>query len=163
MSADITLRKTEQLTKNGVGVLEVGDEDKPVVDPEVRDDVHDKHLREGALVRPVSEGGEVEEDTNVRHDDLHPVLGLEDDRFGVEVWRLGLLEKLDWEQRLTVGALGVVLLACSVADEVRREPEELLENRVEEGREWGLLDGLTELVLAESRDAVCQYWYLRAV
>lgn len=73
------------LTEHGVGVLQVGDEDKPVVDPEVRDEVHDEHFAERALVRPVSESGKVQGDTDVGSDDLPEMLGLEDDCVGVEV------------------------------------------------------------------------------
>jgi hypothetical protein len=41
--------------QDGVGVLEVGDEDEPVVDVEVRNTVDDEHLGEAPLDGPVSE------------------------------------------------------------------------------------------------------------
>lgn len=41
-------------TDNGVGVLEEGDEDEPVVDPHVRDHPHSDHLLPSTHVGPVN-------------------------------------------------------------------------------------------------------------
>lgn len=66
-------------------MLQVGDHHKPIVDPEIRNDVHDHDFREGPLVCPVSESGEVGQDTNVGCDDLPVVLRFKDDGAGSEV------------------------------------------------------------------------------
>jgi hypothetical protein len=71
--------------EDGVGVLEVGDEDEPVVDVEVRDTVDDEHLEEAPLDGPVGETGKDGKDTEVRDDDLGRLAVLEDDRLGVKV------------------------------------------------------------------------------
>jgi hypothetical protein len=69
----------------GVGVLEVGDEDEPVVDVEVWDTVDDEHLGEAPLDGPVSETSENGTDTDVGHDDLGSLAVSEDVRLGVVV------------------------------------------------------------------------------
>lgn len=56
--------------QDGVGVLEVGDEDEPVVDVEVWDTVNDEHLGEAPLDGPVSKTGKDGTDSNVGNDDL---------------------------------------------------------------------------------------------
>lgn len=71
--------------EDGVGVLEVGDKDEPMVDVEVRDTVDDEHLEEAPLDGPVSETGKDGKDTEVRDDDLGRLAVLEDDRLGVKV------------------------------------------------------------------------------
>lgn len=68
-----------------VGVLEVGDEDQPVVDPKVRKEVDDQDLGDGSLVGPVAESSEGDPDSNVGNDDVPLVSSLEDDRGRGEV------------------------------------------------------------------------------
>lgn len=72
--------------KSGVGVLEVGDEDEPVVDVEVWDTVDDEHLGEAPLDGPVGETGNDGTDSNVGHDDLGSFAVSEDVGLGVKVW-----------------------------------------------------------------------------
>jgi hypothetical protein len=64
--------------QDGVGVLEVGDEDEPVVDVEVRDTVDDEHLGEAPLDGPVGKTGKDGTDSNVGDDDLGS-LGVSED------------------------------------------------------------------------------------
>lgn len=66
-------------------MLSEGDGDQPVVDLEVRQDVQDQGLLESTLADPVSDGREDDQETDVGHDDLGPVLGLEDDGRRLEV------------------------------------------------------------------------------
>lgn len=74
-----------RLTEMGIRMLQIGDEDQPVIHPKVRDEVHHQHLGKRAFVRPESESGEVEQDAEIGGEDLPLVLRLEDDRIGVEV------------------------------------------------------------------------------
>jgi hypothetical protein len=76
-------------------VLEICDENEPVVDPKVRDEVDQHHLGERPLVRPVSEDREVERDTEVGCNDLCSVLGLEQDRVRVEIYNESVMTKVD--------------------------------------------------------------------
>ena len=71
--------------QDGVGVLEVGDKDQPVVDVEVWDTVDDGHLGKASLDAPEGQGGEDEGDTNVGNDDLRLFAVLENVGVGVEV------------------------------------------------------------------------------
>ena len=74
-----------RLTQQGVGVLGKGDGDQPVVDLEVRQDVQNQDLLESSLAGPESDDRKDDQETNVRHDDLRPVLGLEVDGRRLEV------------------------------------------------------------------------------
>lgn len=62
-----------------VGVLKVGDEDQPVVHPEVRKEVDDQDLGDGSLVGPVAESSKGDTHSDVRDDDVPLVSSLEDD------------------------------------------------------------------------------------
>lgn len=98
----------------GVSVLEEGDHNQPVVDPEVRDTVDAGHLQEPTGDRPVDKSTNPEEDANVTDDDLAGLVGSENDRRRLEV----------------VGHRGVVVLARSIHDKIHRPPAELLEETV---------------------------------
>jgi hypothetical protein len=71
--------------KSGVGVLEVGDEDEPVVDVEIRNTVDNEHLGERPLDGPVGKTGNDGKDTEVGNDDLRGLAVLEHGRVGVEI------------------------------------------------------------------------------
>jgi hypothetical protein len=64
--------------QDGVGVLEIGDEDEPVVDVEVWDTVDDEHLGEAPLDGPVDKTSKDGTDSNVGDDDLGS-LGVSED------------------------------------------------------------------------------------
>jgi hypothetical protein len=93
----------------GVSVLEEGDQNEPVVDPEVGDTVDAGHLQETTSHGPVDKGSDPEENTDVTDDDLVVLVRGENDRRRLEV----------------VGHLGVVALTSSIADKIHRPPEEL--------------------------------------
>lgn len=114
--------------KGRVGVLEVSDHDEPVVAPEVGDDVVTEDVRKATLGEhaPGGESAESSSDTNVRDDDLVAVTLVKDDGIGVEV----------------VGELGVVELTRSVAEEVQRPAEELLNEDVGQVVEGSILENL---------------------
>ena len=114
-------------------MLEVGDEHEPVVDPEVRKNVKDEHLGDGALVSPVAETGHDGGDTDVREDDVEVVPGLEDDRLWVEV----------------VGSGGVRRLSTGVHDQVSGPSEDLSDEKVEADHNRRVLNSLSELLLTE--------------
>ena len=72
--------------QDGVGVLEVGDEDEPVVYVEVWDTVDDEHLGEAPLDGPVSKTSNDGTDSDVGDDDLGGLGVSEDVGTGVVVW-----------------------------------------------------------------------------
>lgn len=94
----------------GVGVLEEGDQNQPVVDPEVRNTIDAGHLQEPTGDRPVDKSTNPEEDTYVTDDDLVVLVDSENDRRRPEV----------------VGHLGVVVLARSIHEKVHRPSAGLL-------------------------------------
>jgi len=93
----------------GVSVLEEGDQNEPVVDPEVRDTVDAGHLQEPTGHRPVDKSTNPEENTDVTDDDLVVLVGSKNDRRRLEV----------------VGHLGVVALTRSIPDKIHWPSEEL--------------------------------------
>ena len=119
--------------QDGVGVLEVGDENEPVVNPEVRENVKNEHLGDRTLVSPVAKTSHDGSDTNVGQDDVKVVTGLENDGSGVKV----------------VGSRRVVRLSTGVHDEVGGPSENLTDEQVEADHDRRVLESLTELVLTE--------------
>lgn len=111
-------------------MLEVGDHDKPVVAPEVRDDIVAEDVREATLGKhaPGSESAKSSSDTNVGDNDLGAVALIKNDGIGVEV----------------VGVLGVVKLTGSVLKEVKGPAEKLLNEDVEQVIEGGILENFRE-------------------
>jgi len=93
----------------GVRVLEEGDQNEPVVDPEVRDTVDAGHLKEATSDRPVNKSADPEQDTNITQDDLVVLVGTENDSGRLEV----------------VGRLRVVALTSGIDEEIQRPPDEL--------------------------------------
>lgn len=119
--------------KHLISVLKESDGDEPVVHEEVRSDIVASDLGEATVVTPGEKSGEGETDAEVRSENLTTVTGVEDDGVGVEV----------------VGVLGVRLLTGSVADEVHRPAEKLLEHEHDEGVERSVFEDFVHLL--ESR------------
>ena len=94
----------------GVSVLEEGDQNEPVVDPEIRDTVDAGHLQETTGYRPIDKSSDPEENTNGADDNLVVLVRSENDRRRLEM----------------VGHLRVVALTSSIADEIQRPPKELV-------------------------------------
>ena len=131
--------------KRGVGVLEVGDGNEPVVDPEVRKEVPDEKVLETEVLVDEVESSTGQSETDVREEDQLLVLAL--------VQRAGRVEVVDTTEpavalalTLALGLLVVVDVASNVGDEVQRPAEELLENHVGSGSDGGLLHQLRKLV-----------------
>lgn len=61
-----------------VGVLKEGDEDEPVINPQVRDTVDGSNLFDTSLRSPEGKSSKDKYDTDVRPDDLPVLVGLED-------------------------------------------------------------------------------------
>ena len=93
----------------GVRVLEEGDQNEPVVGPEVRDTVDARHLQEPTGHRPVDKSTNPEENTDVTEDDLAVLVRRKHDRRRFEV----------------VGHLGVVVLTRIIPEKIHRPSEEL--------------------------------------
>jgi len=85
-----------------IGMLKEGDEDKPMVDPEVGDEVHAEHGCEAEGSRPDDEGCEPEEETDDGDQDLVVLVR------GEERWGAGQV----------VDAFGVTFLAGGVGEDV---------------------------------------------
>jgi len=117
--------------KDGVGVLQEGDQDEPVVDPKVRDQVHVGDLSESALVAPEPANSKSSGNTNVRQDDLPFVGRLEDDS--------------GWGK--VVGAGWVVELTRSVVNQVHGPTEELTNKQVDKDGKRCISDSLTKFLL----------------
>lgn len=111
-----------------VGVLQVGDHDQPVVDPEVRDTIVSHHGTERSLRDGVGNGAESEGNSNVGHQDLRSVSLVKDDGLWIEV----------------VGALGVVQLTRRILEEVHGPSEELLNQEVEEVVGWSVFEDFSK-------------------
>lgn len=95
-------------------MLKEGDQDDPVVDPivgemhqrreirkgenspEVRSQVNFEHLEESELNDRVAQGGGPNENTNIRDDDLHPMLRQEDHRIWVKIWNQSTSINTSW-------------------------------------------------------------------
>jgi hypothetical protein len=119
--------------QDGVGVLEVGNENEPVVNPKVRNGVKHEHLGNRALVGPVAKTSHDRGDTDVGQDNVKVVTSLEDDGSGVEV----------------VGTGRVVRLSTGVHNKVSGPSEDLANEQVEANHDRRVLESFTELVLSE--------------
>jgi hypothetical protein len=119
--------------QDGVGVLEVGNENEPVVNPKVRNGVKHEHLGNRALVGPVAKTSHDRGDTDVGQDNVKVVTSLEDDGSGVEV----------------VGTDRVVRLSTGVHNKVSGPSEDLANEQVEANHDRRVLESFTELVLSE--------------
>jgi len=113
----------------GVSVLEEGDQNEPVVDPEVRDTVDAGHLQEPTGHRPVDKSTNPEENTDVTDDDLVVLVGSENHRGRPEV----------------VGRLGVVGLASTIPDKIHRPSEEQSQSAHDGSADWGISERVPHL------------------
>jgi len=71
--------------EKGVGVLKECDEDEPLIDPEIRDEIKAEDSCKSVLIDTVADGGEPEDDAKVGDEDLHVVVGREHNRARREV------------------------------------------------------------------------------
>lgn len=134
-----------------VGVLEVGDGNEPVVDPEVGKEVPDEHVGPAKGVAEVDEGGGGDSDTDVGDDDPGGLTLLIEGRAGVEV--------VDTSEPAVLLALATTLalplvevVAGDVGHEVVGPADELLTDKVDQGVDGGLLGQLGNL-MDETADA----------
>lgn len=131
--------------KRGIGVLEEGDGNEPVVDPEVRKKVPNEEVLEAELLVDEVESSAGKSKADVGEEDQLLVLAL--------IQRAGGVEVVDTAEpavtlalTLTLGLLVVVDVTSNVGDEVQRPAEELLEDHVGGSSDRGLLHQLGELV-----------------
>ena len=154
--------------KSGVGVLEEGNSNcqrlvlfpqllknrltKPVVHPEVRDEVPDEQVGEAVVLANVPESSSDDGQTDIAGKDQVLVLLLVQGAGGVEVVD-ATEEAVLLALALALGLPLVEVVAGNVADEVQRPTGELLSNGVDERSDGGLLGQLIELVdqLADTR------------
>jgi hypothetical protein len=73
------------LTDKRISVLQVSDGDQVRVDDKVRNNVKGQNLPETPLRSPESENGEGDGETDIGHDDLGPMVRLEDGGRRLEV------------------------------------------------------------------------------
>lgn len=114
-----------------VSVLEESDGNKPVVYPEIRNEVVRDHLSETSLCTPIVETAENQANTQIRSDDLGEMTRVKDCRRWVEV----------------IGASWIVLLTRSVSNQVHWPADELLEEEVDKDGEWSVLEEFRNLQL----------------
>jgi len=131
--------------ERGVGVLEEGDGNEPVVDPEVRKKVPDEEVLEAEVLVDEVKGSAGQSETDIRQEDQLLVLALVKRAGGVEVVDTAE-EAVALALTLALGLLVVVGVAGDVGDDVQRPAEELLKDHVGSGSDGGLLHQLRELV-----------------
>lgn len=90
-------------------MLQEGDQDEPVINPEIRADIRLESSEETIGVASPYDASQPNEDADIGDNDILVLAGCEHDSVGVEV----------------VASLGVLLLACCVPDKVHREPKYL--------------------------------------
>lgn len=117
--------------KGGVGVLEEGDEDEPVVDPEVRKEIDTEDVQEAPSLDRVSDSSQPDEDANIGDDDVGELMRGEQRGLGREVVR----------------EAGVGPLASSVPDEVERPADQKLGGQPKDRDDGGIFKGLREDLL----------------
>lgn len=131
--------------QSGVGVLQEGDGNQPVVHPQVRDAVPDQQVEPAELGADGVQEGASEEETQITQGNQLGVLGL--------VQRAGGVEVVDTAEpavglalAAALGLLGVVVVAGDVGDQVHGPAEQLLEQKVGGSQDGGVLHELTDLV-----------------
>lgn len=141
------------MRKSRVGVLQIGDGNEPVVDPEVRDTIPDEEVEPAIVLTNIVQAGASDEETDITQYDQLGVLGL--------VQRAGWVEVVDTSEVTITLALStsfrltlVVVVASNVGEEIHWPSEELLQEKVPSGQDRGLLHKLTNLMNGLS-DAGC--------
>jgi len=114
------------MRKEGVSVLQESDQYKPVVDPEVRNEVGAEDLEDSKPVDRVVQSSKPEQDANIGYDDLSPLIGGE-----------------HWSARVeVVGARGVARLTGRVEDQVRRPATQQIACRSEASANGGVTESV---------------------
>lgn len=133
-----------------VGVLEVGDGDEPMVDPEVWETVENHNVPPAPLLDSKVQAVGSDGNTEVRVKDQVSILILVQWRAGikmVDTTKPSVALSLSTALRLTL----VAVVTGDVGDEVHWPSEKLLKHEVDEGRGWRLLNELTKLVAVLSK------------
>lgn len=132
---------TSVVRKRGISVLEKSDGDKPVVNPEVREEVPDEHVGETKLPGEEGETSGGQDDANVAHNDelCIPVL----------VKRTARIEMVDTTTEAVSLALStaltltlVVIMASDVSEKVVGPSNELLADEHHEAEDGCLFGEL---------------------
>ena len=138
--------------KSRVGVLEEGDGDEPVVDPQVGDDVPNKEVGEAVVLANPGKSSEGDGNADVGQENELLILLLVEGRRGVEVVDT-LEETVLLADALALRLAAVVVVTSDVADQVHRPATQLLRDHVDQGSNGSLLGKLVKLVneLADAR------------
>ena len=131
--------------QSGVGVLQEGDHDEPVVDPEVGEEVPDKKIVEAEVVANPDKTRNSEGDTEVTEQDQVLVTPLVQGARGVEVVDTAE-EAVLLSLALALDLALVEVVAGNVGEEVQRPSSKLLANGVEESGDGSLFGQLADLV-----------------
>ena len=123
--------------KNGVGVLEEGDEDKPVVYPEVGNDVKAEDRSKSVSMDEVSNRTKPKQDANIGKNDLSAVVGLEHDGAGAVV----------------VGTLGVSPLTRCISRQVHKPTADQVGSTAHGSTNGRVANGIPEFLLDFLADA----------
>merc|ERR1712072_12325 len=137
-------RATSVVRERGVGVLEVGDSDKPVVHPEVREDVPHSQIPPAEVLADECENAASDQETQVRQQNQLLVLALIKRRAGQEMVHasIAILAALTFALSLTL----MLVVARNVAQQVPRPADQLLANEHGSGVQWRLFHKLMHLM-----------------
>lgn len=117
--------------KSRIRVLKVGDENQPMVDPEVRDNVVAQDRNKSPFLDGDEDERQGSQDTQVGDNDIHKVLFIKDRRSRNKV--------VDHPLRVVRE-----LLASNVGEEIHVPSKELLEDQVPQGGDWSIFSNLTD-------------------
>lgn len=131
--------------KGRVGVLEEGDGNEPVVNPEVGNKVPDGHVVETELLNEEVQSSGHQTDTNIAEDDELSVTVLVQRAAGIEVVNT-TAEAVMLALAATLTLALVVVVAGNIGDEVVGPANELLKDEHEKSESGGLLSKMSELV-----------------
>lgn len=131
--------------QRGIGVLQEGDGDEPVVDPEVRKNIPDQQVGEAVILTNPGQSPKSNGNANVAEDDEVLVFPL--------VQRAGRIEVVDTTEHAVFLTLALPLclafvevVASDIAKQVHRPASKLLCNHVDERSNGRFLGQLMELV-----------------
>lgn len=144
-TADVVPLLSSVVRQRRVGVLQEGDGNEPVVDPEVGEEVPDSHVGPAKGVAEVEEASGSQGDTNVAVDDELGVLGVEDGAVGVKVVDTAA-EAVLLALTTALALAAVEVVASDVGNEVLGPSDELLADQVDQSEDGSLLGELRNFV-----------------
>lgn len=144
-ATDVVPACTSVVRKSWVGVLEVGNSNKPVVDPKVWSEIPDGHVGEAELLAEQDEASNDDSKTEVTEEDELSILGFEKRTSRVEVIDTSS-KSVDLSFSASLTLTFVVVVASNIPKQVHGPAENLLSDGMDDGSDWGFLGQLVDLV-----------------